>query len=123
MMQQYLVRRGIPQGDIFAESAVWGSRAEIREAIRVILENKKEFMHRVPPILHRAIDEQGFFCMDAVVVSSIYHIPRLRLICFQELRKVGKGPITHWRWQFAWCRGELGNALWEFVKLPLEFLR
>ena len=99
MMGQYLIKQGISKENIVDESSVWGSRAEIEEAIRIIIENKWDILH-------------------IWIVSSHHHCLRLRIICSREIWKAKK----IWEYKFISCPNNL-NILGELAKIFIEILR
>ena len=99
MMGQYLIGPGISKEYIVDESSVWGSRAEIKEAIRIIIESKWSISH-------------------IWIVSSHHHCLRLRIIYSRETWKEKKV----WKYKFVSCPNNL-NIPGELVKIFIEILR
>ncbi len=98
IMKNYFCQSGITQDRVLvsADTTVWGSKAEIKEAAMITASKQPE-----PSVL---------------VVSSWYHIPRLWIVCLKQ--------STHIKWGFAASSksGRFKDVLWEIVKFFGELL-
>jgi uncharacterized SAM-binding protein YcdF (DUF218 family) len=99
MMGEYFTRRRVPEKQVAILPSTWGTIGELARAVRFA----REF---------------GFYHVH--VVTSWYHIPRVRLI----LRDLGKAlDAENLTYSWSKVKGKRMHALIEGVKLPVHVLR
>lgn len=108
MMQRYLIEYGVRITDIRVGRPVWGTRAELAEAARIIRQEKKTG-HNV--------------LIWAYVVSDKEHLPRIRILTRYLTRNLG----LDWRWELYKTRTipswSLKETLKEYGKAFVEIFR
>lgn len=117
MMKSYFLNRGVPEKDIVVstEHSVWGSNKELSKALFLIFQDRYKLGSKDGTSLH----------LRVTVVSSDYHLYRLRYIVKRVLKRLADMEIEWLEWHFRYrkVRGDWGNLLQEGYKLPAFVLK